>query len=126
MRQLLNNPAAVLIGLVVTFSVSAQEVSGNELRKLLRADEIIAADQSKVTIELLTDANNAMGYIRGVSDTLAQVIPKCVPGNSTPGQKLVIVRKFLDEHPELWHLSGASIAVVALRTAFSCGQAPKQ
>jgi hypothetical protein len=67
-----------------------------------------------------------MGYVRGVSDTLTVVMPKCVPSSASPGQKMAIVRKFLDEHPELWDLAGASLVVVALKTAFSCEQGPKQ
>lgn len=67
------------------------------------------------------------GYIIGISDTYEFIQDWkgfdptiCTPGAVTVGQLKAIVRKYLDNNPELLHLDAAGLVLTALRKAFPC------
>ena len=97
-----------------------QELSGHELRRQLLSDEQLVANPKQPTIALLSDAQAAMGYVRGVSDALAIGLPSCQPLNASPGQKMAIIRKFMHEHPESWSEPAVAVVLTALKSAFGC------
>ena len=110
--------ASVLV--VAGTGANGQELSSHELRRQLLSDEQLVANPKQPTIALLSDAQAAMGYVRGVSDALAIGLPSCQPLNASPGQKMAIVRKFLQEHPENWSEPAVTIVLTALKSAFGC------
>ena len=80
--------------------------------------------------ELCSDRDRAicMGYAAGLVDTLLQSEPWanaiCPPPNVKLGSVTDIIARELANHPELRHLSAASIATTALRKAFPCPGRP--
>jgi hypothetical protein len=73
-----------------------------------------------MALEVTMDAGIFMGYVMGVSDAMDKDTEYLLasPGKMTVGQVCSIVGKYLDNHPEEWHLSGAEIVRKALRDAF--------
>lgn len=47
----------------------------------------------------------------------------CGPASATVGQLRAVVVKYLEAHPENWHLGASTLVAAALREAFPC---PKQ
>jgi hypothetical protein len=45
--------------------------------------------------------------------------------NTPRGTKLEIVKRFLDQHPELRHYGASSLVAEALAEAFPCQQRPR-
>lgn len=65
------------------------------------------------------------GYMMGFSDLASHVkiVPiaaRCIPAGSTADQLRRIVVKFLKDHPEELHFTGASLTDYALSQAFPC------
>jgi hypothetical protein len=108
-----------LLTLSLCTAVSAQEFTGQELRKGLIADETLVRDRSRATLDLLTEAQATMSFIRGVSDTYA-LLGNCMPANTSPGQKMNAVRKYMDEHPEQWQESAVVIVINAFKAKIVC------
>jgi hypothetical protein len=102
---------AVLIPLSIAGSLSAHAgvsfQTGNELYALCN-DRI---PQQKAF---------CVGTVSGYSDMLNLTGETCADKQVTQGQVSDVVVKFLGLHPELRHLSAASLARVALREAFPC------
>lgn len=88
-----------------------QRLNGNELMKLLEAYNQKPNDNF--------DAGFFAGYISGVSETLNGVI-WCTTGNLPYEQLLSIVGKYLDQHPEQWHMSAQYIISIALAESYPC------
>lgn len=73
------------------------------------------------------DAGRRTGFIQGIVDmnTFYQAALKdaalfCSPNNSTYGQALRIVVKYLRDHPEQLHKDEFDLAVAALSAVFPC------
>jgi len=72
--------------------------------------------------------NQCFGYIQGLEDAQTLFVSSkhmkaiwCIPKKNITATQLVrVVTKYLQEHPEELHLSGASTAGVALIDAFPC------
>jgi Rap1a immunity proteins len=67
------------------------------------------------------------GFVVGVRDTLSTlegtgVVRRtiCMPKAVTQQQAIDVARQFLTAHPELRHLSAASLVVGALQQSFPC------
>ncbi len=71
-------------------------------------------------------SNSCSSYIAGVVDTLMVVDAVthtrliCLPDNVLLGQAVDVTVNFLRAHPEHRQVNAASMAVVALTTAFPC------
>jgi hypothetical protein len=71
------------------------------------------------------DAAHCSGYITGVVDglhtaeTLSRSAIICEP-NVRAGQIKMVVRRFLDAHPQYLHRSAADLIAAAVREAFPC------
>jgi hypothetical protein len=68
----------------------------------------------------------ALYYIDGFQDGLAMATTNkskplvCFPENSTLGQDIRIIKKYLEDHPEDLHASGRVLILKALAKAFPC------
>lgn len=95
-----------------------------------RADAIIQS--SMTTVELMegcrragsTLSINCAGYILGVYDQMSFSRLICPPSNPTGGsaQAVAVAIKFLNEHPERWHLSPAYLLGESFKAAFPCAK----
>lgn len=64
-------------------------------------------------------ADIALGYVAGVSDTLGGVA-FCIPGGVTRGQMMHVVLNYLDANPEQWQYGSPMMIGRALSKAFPC------
>ena len=110
----------VLTALLSHQSAQAQVLMGRELRVQVEAAQQIAANPKQGTISMLSQAQAGMGFVQGVSDSLAIALPACQPANASPGQKVAIVAKFMRERPETWSEPAVAIVLTALKEAFGC------
>jgi len=85
--------------------------TGNSLRQKLYAKSNIAN-------------GIAYGYILGVHDSWSGIMI-CTQIGADPSQMILIVRKFLSDHPEKLHYSAMSLVADALREAFPCPHSEK-
>ena len=93
------------------------------------AQEIVASSVSTtVLIESCRRAGNQMrmdcaGYIVGVYDQMSLSRLICPPRNPNggTGQAIAVALKFLNEHPEQWHLAPVYLVGQSFKAAFPCG-----
>lgn len=76
-----------------------------------------------------TEASRCIGYIQGAIDAYIFTAAKnwarppesiCVPQGFKDEQAILIVLKYLDNHPEILHLDAGGIVWTALHSAFPC------
>jgi hypothetical protein len=93
------------------------------------AEGIVASSVSTTElIESCRRAGNPMrldcaGYIVGVFDQMSFSRLICPPRNPNGGtaQAVAVALKFLNEHPEQWHLAPAFLVGQSFKAAFPCG-----
>ncbi|MEK6804184.1 MAG: Rap1a/Tai family immunity protein [Nitrospirota bacterium] len=95
---------------------SAAFYDGNNLIPMMQEGE--KANRSEKADYL--SASRFMGYVTGVADSLGGSI--CIPESVTISQLGAIVTKYLNEHPDEWHLAGSHLVTKALRVTFPCQQ----
>ncbi len=84
----------------------AQYYSGNTLLEKMRSSDV-------------SDRFLALGYIMGVSD-MGQGVIHCSGQNVTAGQTRDVIRKYLEQNPQIRDISADTIASVALGQAWPC------
>jgi hypothetical protein len=110
---------AVLILAIATPTFAQFFKTGSDLIPHWQAYK--ATEGPSATSKQSHDSALFMGYVTGVCDAVLQTdinFAKATSDQMTVGQVSVIVGKYLDDHPEEWHLSGAVIVRKALRKAF--------
>src|SRR5258706_13472318 len=93
------------------------------------ADAIVASSVSTTElIESCRRAGNTMrmdcaGYMMGVYDQMSFSRLICPPRNPNGGtaQAVAVALKFLNEHPEQWHLAPVFLVGQSFKAAFPCG-----
>jgi Rap1a immunity proteins len=93
------------------------------------AQEIVVSSFSTtVLIEICRRAGDEMrmdcaGYIAGVYDQMSLSRLICPPPNPNggTGQAVAVALKFLNEHPEQWHLPPVYLVGQSFKAAFPCG-----
>ncbi|SRR5713226_8359178 len=129
------NPVRMLACLASMMLIIALPAGGEEHYtdgyRLLHACGTEQRMQSTIPEEQIpasVDSGYCIGYITGVVDGIhteerlsssSRII--CEP-NIRAGQIKMIVRRFLEAHPEYLHRSAADLVAVALREAFPCGK----
>ena len=69
----------------------------------------------------LSEVGMYIGFVVGVQATLGSTSNLlCMPENVQMDQSAAVVLKFIDDHPEMWSESGATIVAAALVKAFPC------
>lgn len=62
-----------------------------------------------------------LGYIGGTLDVYrAEHMKFCIPDGVDPQQFIAVWNKFLQKHPEKWHLTAAPLIAQAISEAFPC------
>jgi Rap1a immunity proteins len=63
------------------------------------------------------------GYVLGVYDQMSFSRLICPPSNPNGGtaQAVAVALKFLNDHPEQWHLAPVLLIEQSFKTAFPCG-----
>lgn len=90
--------------------------------------QIVASSMStSIVIETCGRAQNPLqidcaGYILGVYDTLSLTGLICPPRNPQGGtwQAVAVALRFLNQHPERWHLAPAALIGDSFKSAFPC------
>ena len=65
------------------------------------------------------------GFMLAIADALTSPngiygFRACFPANSTRGQSMAVVRRYLEQHPEQRHYQAGSLVAAALAEAFPC------
>lgn len=85
-------------------------------------------DGNKLLSQIRGDSHdyvNAVGYVTGVADALRSVI-HCPPENVTAGQIVDMVKRHLENSPELRHMTGDAHISFVLRRAWPCATEQKK
>ncbi len=92
--------------LVWTAGAAADYFDGNSLRKLAGSANPASVAMFRGYVAGLQDANNGLAF--------------CVNPNVRLNQAAAVVKKYLTEHPQSWHLPAHQLVVDALTKAFPC------
>jgi hypothetical protein len=108
----------LILLLTIAAPAMAQFKKGSDLAPLWRSYKKSTSKSSSTDYR-----NNSvfMGYVEGVTDALIMSDSEllgAIAESMTTDKACAIVGKYLDDHPEEWHLSGAVIVQKALRAAF--------
>lgn len=109
-------------------SSSAAVGDGLTLQRLCRAEGRIDASHDAGE---LADALQCQAYVEGVLTaytllsgalhlTEKRVETLCVPGEVKLEQVILVIQKYLKDHPEALHRGAGELTVTALRDAFPC------
>lgn len=104
--------------LFVLVATPAFAFTGNQLKTWMANDE--AMDRRTPGANGYA-AGLFTGYVSGVADTV-QGKCWCLRPHITQGQIFEIVKKYLNDHPELLHLWASDIVESALREALPCNK----
>lgn len=96
---------SLVLGPCLLLPAHAEFKTGNQLLTQIRGDS--------------HDYVNAVGYVTGVSDALRGVV-HCPPDNITAGQITDMVKRHLENSPELRHMTGDAHVSFVLRRAWPC------
>lgn len=129
---------ALLLALLLTVPLSAvastAQIDGNQLMakcKFFFADVTGGAPDTLTNMERI-DMGYCAGYVSGVTDLEAmwkgaegkttKATHYCMPTDATNGQMLLILKKWMENHPEKLHERADLIIHWALLEAFPCKQ----
>ena len=109
--------AAALLGTVMCSNVAAEmeDVSGALLKKICTS----YSDRPASTLDGM-----CIGYVVGVMSVVEYTNYFCRPMKSTHSQAILVVKKYLSEHPEKLHLDADGLVLEALIEAFPCPELP--
>jgi len=88
------------------------------------ANQAPASSQAIVASTVSTTLRmDCAGYILGVYDQMSFSRLICPPSNPSGGtaQAVAVALKFLNDHPEQWHLAPVFLIEKSFKTAFPCG-----
>ena len=117
---------------IFLFASLAHSLNGQELLEYCNLAEKVDDRVVRVDEDILAKASYCYGFIRGVAgaNDAFSLIPSikavkhCAPENVTNGQLSRVVLKFLRQHPENLHSTGAALVLAALRNAYPCESQP--
>ncbi len=111
-------PRSGLIAVCLSLTVPADAAmtgTGNELLETCKNESSMFSSGA------------CLGFVQGVTEglllqagTFKQKPLVCLPEGVTFGQMRDVVVKYLSEHPELRHYTGAQLTVLALANAWKC------
>ena len=84
----------------------ADYLDGNEIQKLSR-------DENSYNFELFR------GYVAGIQDGYNGEM-FCVHSDVRLSQAVAVVKKYLNENPNIWHLPAKIVVIEALKASFPC------
>ena len=92
----------------------------------------VSADFLKKTCASYVDTPSStfdgmcIGYVVGVASVMQFMNAVCLPERSTHAQAVLVVQKYLHQHPEKLHLNADELVFDALQQAFPCTAAPAE
>jgi hypothetical protein len=106
---------------------SADEYTGNELKNICafyNTSEEMGGVNGGWCLGFVVGVFSTWLVTESMMQTLSNPLPSdmqfCPPKGVTRGQTVLIVKKYLGEHPDQLHLDGASLVVRAMHEAFPC------
>lgn len=117
MKEIRIISAVLLLGAVIysNSSTGMEDVSGAFLKKSCAA----YVDRPTSTFDGM-----CIGYVVGVTSVMEFMNALCLPDRSTHAQAVLVVQKFVYEHPEKLHLNANELVFDALQDAFPCPDIP--
>jgi len=102
--------AFLLVGFLSSYpdSARAEILSGNELKKTCDASDSTFQD------------GFCFGYVAGVFENVKSKI--CFPIGVSHSQAVLVVKKYLQDHPERLHQDASGLIVAPLQMAFPCAR----
>ena len=97
---------AVLLLFVPTASIAEYFYDGTQLQLYMK--------------EGVVGESIATGYVAGVVDSFDGIGIFCAPVGITLLQLVAIVKKYLEENPERWHITASKLVAEALQKSFPC------
>lgn len=111
--------AAIVAFVLFCAPCQAYFITGNDLVQRMEAERRLTQGSGRDADGY--DAGLYVGFVVGVYDMLVLNQTICLDESQvTIGQVAAIVRKFLEENPELWSREGRALVVMALSRAFPC------
>jgi len=115
---------ALIVLLVMAFSVSARAEDSNTLRMLVSAcSKFIEYDAHK-ELPSATDATDigyCAGYVNAAMQFIGAFVPTiCLPPTVTTGDVMKIIVKYGNDHPERLYLYDGAQIILAVGGAFPC------
>jgi hypothetical protein len=116
----------VVLGLMCGGSAAAQQREGHTGTDLLKDCTVAARVDTNKSWAEISQTNKCESYILGFwdADAMHRVrgnpTLKCMPDGVTLGQGLLVVLKYLQDHPEKLHLDQAVLTTQAFEKAFPC------
>lgn len=104
----------VLAALLMPATAFPEFFTAQHLRSLLRCTDVQCS-----TRDDLSDWSVGYGYVLGVHDAYTNT-GVCSPDSAKAGQIVTVVKRFLDAHPEVWHLSADVLVARALHEQWPC------
>lgn len=116
----------ILFAILLFLSCQAFSTTGNEL--LQSCKDSVKSRQNAAEIQ----STACSGYIDGAIDAYNMVrsglgydtkYPEgniCIPADTPASQKVHMLIKFMEEHPEQLHLDGSELVIDAFLKAFPC------
>jgi hypothetical protein len=116
----------VVVLVLVGTSLSAQgtETTGQWLHDLWESDQRAVHSQHPDTKDLIMSMEFA-GFVTGTAETMA-LANWIDPKDSTRGQWLAVVGRYLDDHPEKWNYGAVVLVYGALGTVWPGKTLPPQ
>ena len=112
-----------LLVVTIPISATARGSDGNNLKRM--CDQVKKIEEGKKNASRF-DAGMPLATIGAYSDAIRDIkalqnmrMP-CMPVGVNYGQREAVVRKYLEEHPEKWHLTYQKIIIEAMLEAFPC------
>ena len=108
-----------LLALVFVAAIPAHAgfMTGNELYELYKAS--IRAEQTSASNKDFRDANEYLGYVTGVWDTL-EGFAVCTSDSITRGQISDMVGEYLRKNPGIRDKQASSIIMIYLNSKYPC------
>ena len=107
---------AFTIGMLVASTASAMK--GDEFARLMEIWNRENGSDS-TTPENALSAGMFVGYLRGVEDSM-QGYRFCIPAETQFSRRVILLTKYVREHPDELHNGATTVIVEALQPAFPC------
>lgn len=113
MKPIIKTGSVLLLGAALYSNTVAgmEDVSGAFLKKACAS----YTDRPSSTLEGM-----CIGYVVGVASVMEFINTLCLPDKSTHAQAVLVVQKYLYDHPEKLHLNADELVFDALQEGFPC------
>jgi hypothetical protein len=112
--------------LVSPMAKNVHGYTGNDMQKYCKAEIYSQDNQKYKDMQGTVDGSMCLAYLTGVQEThdsFSQDLMKkvfCIPNGVSTAQKIRVVLKYMELHPEKLHISAEYHVIKAFMEAFPC------